>query len=41
MFEKRQLVRVFDGAFKGEIGRVARWQRQQSIYFVDMNEEIE
>lgn len=41
MFEKGPLVRDIDGAFKGDIGRVARWQRQQSIYFVDMNEEIE
>lgn len=30
-FEKRQLVRVTDGAFKGVIGRVARWQGQQRV----------
>ena len=30
-FEKGQLVRVIDGAFKGVIGRVARWQGQQRI----------
>lgn len=28
-FEKGQLVRVVDGAFKGVVGRVARWQGQQ------------
>lgn len=30
-FEKRQLVRVIDGAFKGVTGRVARWQGQQRV----------
>ena len=30
-FEKGQLVRVVDGAFKGVIGRVARWQGQQRV----------
>lgn len=30
-FEKGQLVRVTDGAFKGVIGRVARWQGQQRV----------
>lgn len=30
-FEKGQLVRVIDGAFKGVVGRVARWQGQQRI----------
>ena len=30
-FEKRQLVRVIDGVFKGVIGRVARWQGQQRV----------
>ena len=30
-FEKGQLVRVIDGAFKGVIGRVARWQGQQRV----------
>ena len=30
-FEKRQLVKVIDGAFKGVIGRVARWQGQQRV----------
>ena len=29
--EKGQLVRVIDGAFKGVIGRVARWQGQQRV----------
>lgn len=30
-FEKGQLVRVTDGAFKGVVGRVARWQGQQRV----------
>ena len=30
-FEKGQLVRVVDGAFKGVIGKVARWQGQQRV----------
>ena len=30
-FEKGQLVRVIDGAFKGVIGRVARWQGQERV----------
>ena len=30
-FEKGQLVKVTDGAFKGGIGRVARWQGQQRV----------
>ena len=30
-FEKGQLVRVTDGAFKGVIGRVARWHGQQRV----------
>lgn len=30
-FKKGQLVRVIDGAFKGVIGRVARWQGQQRV----------
>ena len=30
-FEKGQLVMVTDGAFKGVIGRVARWQGQQRV----------
>ena len=30
-FEKGQLVRVVDGAFKGVIGIVARWQVQQRV----------
>ena len=30
-FEKGQLVRVTDGAFKGVTGRVARWQGQQRV----------
>ena len=30
-FEKGQLVRVTDGALKGVIGRVARWQGQQRV----------
>ena len=33
-FEKGQLVRVTEGAFKGVIGRVARWQGQQRVGFV-------
>ena len=30
-FEKGQLVKVIEGAFKGVIGRVARWQGQQRV----------
>lgn len=30
-FEKGQLVRVIDGAFKGVVGIVARWQGQQRV----------
>ena len=30
-FEKGQMVRVTDGAFKGVVGRVARWQGQQRV----------
>ena len=30
-FEKGQLVRVVEGAFKGVVGRVARWQGQQRV----------
>ena len=30
-FHKGQLVKVVDGAFKGVIGRVARWQGQQRV----------
>ena len=30
-FEKGQLVKVIDGAFKGVVGRVARWQGQQRV----------
>ena len=30
-FEKGQLVRVIDGAFKGVTGRVARWHGQQRV----------
>lgn len=30
-FEKGQLVRVIDGAFKGVVGRVARWHGQQRV----------
>lgn len=30
-FEKGQLVKVTDGVFKGETGRVARWQGQQRV----------
>lgn len=33
-FEKGQLVRVTEGAFKGVIGRVARWQGQQRVAVV-------
>ena len=33
-FEKGQLVRVIDGAFKRVIGRVARWQGQQRVAVV-------
>ena len=30
-FEKGQLVKIIDGAFKGVIGRVARWKGQQRV----------
>lgn len=30
-FQEGQLVKVIDGAFKGVIGRVARWQGQQRV----------
>ena len=33
-FEKGQLVKVIDGAFKGVVGRVARWQGQQRVAVV-------
>ena len=33
-FEKGQLVKVTDGAFKGVTGRVARWQGQQRVGIV-------
>ena len=33
-FEKGQLVRVVDGAFKGVVGKVARWQGQQRVAVV-------
>ena len=33
-FEKGQLVKVIDGAFKGVTGRVARWQGQQRVGIV-------
>lgn len=33
-FKKGQLVKVTDGAFKGVIGRVARWQGQQRVAVV-------
>ena len=33
-FEKGQLVKVIDGAFKGVTGRVARWQGQQRVAVV-------
>ena len=33
-FEKGQLVRVIDGAFKGVVGRVARWQGQQRVAII-------
>lgn len=33
-FEKGQQVRVIDGAFKGVVGRVARWQGQQRVAVV-------
>ena len=33
-FEKGQLVKVIDGAFKGVIGRVARWHGQQRVAVV-------
>ena len=33
-FEKGQLVKVTDGAFKGVTGRVARWQGQQRVAVV-------
>ena len=33
-FKQGQMVRVIDGAFKGVIGRVARWQGQQRVAVV-------
>lgn len=33
-FEKGQLVKVTEGAFKGVVGRVARWQGQQRVAVV-------
>mgnify|MGYP004580460961 FL=1 len=33
-FEKGQMVRVIDGAFKGVVGRVARWHGQQRVAVV-------
>lgn len=33
-FKKGQLVKVTEGAFKGVIGRVARWQGQQRVAVV-------
>ena len=33
-FKKGQMVRVTDGAFKGVVGRVARWQGQQRVAVV-------
>ena len=33
-FRKGQMVRVTDGAFKGVVGRVARWQGQQRVAVV-------
>lgn len=33
-FKKGQMVRVTDGAFKGVVGRVARWQGQQRVGIV-------
>lgn len=33
-FQAGQMVRVIDGAFKGVIGRVKRWQGQQRVGFV-------
>ncbi|MGO5015398.1 UpxY family transcription antiterminator [Segatella copri] len=33
-FEKGQMVRVVDGAFKGVVGRVARWHGQQRVAVV-------
>ena len=33
-FEKGQQVRVIDGAFKGVVGKVARWQGQQRVAVV-------
>lgn len=30
-FAKGQLVKIIDGAFKGVIGRVARWKGQQRV----------
>lgn len=33
-FKKGQMVRVIDGAFKGVVGRVARWQGQQRVGIV-------
>ena len=33
-FEKGQLVKIVDGAFKGVVGKVARWQGQQRVGIV-------
>ena len=33
-FEKGQAVRVVDGAFKGVVGKVARWHGQQRVAVV-------
>ena len=33
-FKQGQMVRVIDGAFKGVVGRVARWQGQQRVAVV-------
>ena len=33
-FQQGQVVRIIDGAFKGVIGRVARWQGQQRVGIV-------
>ena len=33
-FEKGQMVRVVDGAFKGVVGRVARWHGRQRVAVV-------
>ena len=38
-FEKGQVVRIIDGAFKGVVGRIARYQGQQRVAVV-MNELV-